>query len=165
MDAVRLVEGEVRELIRRRGLDPSLQISEVQLLVNDAIADYEERSVRGVLPPLGRIDVARRQIYDAVAGFGVLQPYLDDPSVEEIWINAPSEVYVARNGESELTALTLTDQQVRDLVEKMLKSSGRRVDLSTPFVDAMLSDGSRLHVAISDITCRHWSVNIRKFVV
>jgi pilus assembly protein CpaF len=50
-------------------------------------------------------------------------------------------------------------------VEKMLKSSGRRVDLSTPFVDAMMPDGSRLHVVIPDITRRFWSVNIRKFVV
>jgi pilus assembly protein CpaF len=55
--------------------------------------------------------------------------------------------------------------QVRDLVEKMLKSTGRRVDLSTPFVDAMLPDGSRLHVVIPDITRRHMSVNIRKFVL
>ncbi len=55
--------------------------------------------------------------------------------------------------------------QVRDLVEKMLKSTGRRVDLSTPFVDAMLPDGSRLHVVIPDITRRHWAVNIRKFVL
>jgi pilus assembly protein CpaF len=47
----------------------------------------------------------------------------------------------------------------------MLRSSGRRVDLSTPFVDAMLPDGSRLHVAIPDITRRHWAVNIRRFVV
>ncbi len=47
----------------------------------------------------------------------------------------------------------------------MLKSSGRRVDLSTPFVDAMLPDGSRLHVVIPDVTRVHWSVNIRKFVV
>jgi pilus assembly protein CpaF len=54
---------------------------------------------------------------------------------------------------------------VRDLVERMLKSSGRRVDLSTPFVDAMLPDGSRLHVVIPDITRRHWSVNIRKFLL
>ncbi len=42
-------------------------------------------------------------MYDAVAGFGVLQPFLDDPTVEELWINAPSEIYVARGGESELT--------------------------------------------------------------
>lgn len=164
MDAVRVVEGEVRELIRRRGLDPALQIAEVQHLVDDAVADYEERSVLGILPPLGRLDVARKQVYDAVAGFGALQPLLDDPTVEEIWINAPSEVYIARDGESELTALSLTDQQVRDLVEKMLKSSGRRLDLSSPFVDASLPDGSRLHVVIPDVTRRHWSVNIRKFI-
>ena len=47
----------------------------------------------------------------------------------------------------------------------MLKTSGRRVDLSTPFVDAMLPDGSRLHVVIPDITRVHWSVNVRKFVL
>ena len=47
----------------------------------------------------------------------------------------------------------------------MLKSTGRRVDLSSPFVDAMLPDGSRLHVVIPDITRRHWSVNVRKFVM
>ena len=54
---------------------------------------------------------------------------------------------------------------MRDLVERMLRSSGRRVDLSSPFVDAMLPDGSRLHVVIPDITQEHWHVNIRKFVV
>jgi pilus assembly protein CpaF len=51
------------------------------------------------------------------------------------------------------------------LVERMLASSGRRVDLSSPFVDATLPDGSRLHVAIPDVTRRHWAVNVRKFVV
>ncbi|MDQ0755781.1 CpaF family protein [Arthrobacter sp. B3I4] len=77
----------------------------------------------------------------------------------------PSEVFVARNGESELTSVALTEQQVRDLVERMLKSSGRRLDLSSPFVDAALPDGSRLHVVIPDVTRRHWAINIRKFVV
>ncbi len=74
-------------------------------------------------------------------------------------------MFVARRGRSELTTTILQDGQVRDLVERMLKSTGRRVDLSTPFVDAMLPDGSRLHVVIPDITRRHWSVNIRKFVL
>jgi len=82
-----------------------------------------------------------------------------------MWINEPTKVFVARHGVHELTTTILTADEVRDLVEKMLKSSGRRVDLSTPFVDAMLPDGSRLHVAIPDITRVHWSVNIRKFVV
>ena len=95
----------------------------------------------GPLPPIGPLEAARRFVFDAVAGFGVLQPLLDDPTIEEVWINAPNEIYVARNGESELTSLSLTDQQVRDLVERMLKSSGRRLDMSSPFVDAALPDG------------------------
>jgi pilus assembly protein CpaF len=165
MDAVRIVEDEVRELIRRRGLDPLHQTAEVRRLVEAAVTDYDERALMGPLPPLGPLESARRYVFDAVAGFGALQPLLDDPGIEEIWINAPTEIYVARNGESELTSLSLTDQQVRDLVERMLKSSGRRLDISSPFVDAALPDGSRLHVVIPDITRRHWAVNIRKFVV
>ncbi|WP_026532388.1 CpaF family protein [Arthrobacter sp. H41] len=164
MDGVRIVEDEVRELIRRRGLDPARQVQEILTLVDAAVNDYDERSILGVLPPLGHLEHARKYVFDAVAGFGALQPYLDDPTIEEIWINAPSEIYVARAGESELAALTLTEQQVRDLVERMLKSSGRRLDLSSPFVDASLPDGSRLHVVIPDVTRRHWAVNIRKFI-
>ena len=72
---------------------------------------------------------------------------------------------MARNGVAELTTTLLSHDQVRDLVERMLKSSGRRVDLSSPFVDAVLADGSRLHVVIPDITRDHWYVNVRKFVV
>jgi Flp pilus assembly CpaF family ATPase len=81
------------------------------------------------------------------------------------WINEPSKVFVARRGLAELTTTILTPDEVRDLVERMLRTSGRRVDLSSPFVDATLSDGSRLHVVIPDITRDHWHVNIRKFVV
>lgn len=71
---------------------------------------------------------------------------------------------MARAGESELTGLTLSEEQIRALVERMLKTSGRRLDLSTPFVDSSLPDGSRLHVAIPDVTRRHWAINIRKFI-
>ncbi|MCU1532858.1 MAG: CpaF family protein [Arthrobacter sp.] len=165
MEAVRIVEDEVRELIRRRGLDPLRQAGEIRRLVEAAVSDYDERALLAPLPPLGPMETARRFVYDAVAGFGAVQPLLDDPAIEEIWINAPSEIYVARNGESELTSISLTDQQIRDLVERMLKSSGRRLDMSSPFVDAALPDGSRLHVVIPDVTRRHWAINIRKFVV
>ncbi len=164
MDGIRIVEDEVRELIRRRGIDPAQQAGEVRRLVDAAVDDYDERSMLGTLPPLGQLEYARKYVFDAVAGFGPLQPLLDDPLIEEIWINSPSEVYVARGGESELTSVTLSQQQVRDLVERMLKSSGRRLDLSSPFVDAALPDGSRLHVVIPDITRKHWAVNIRKFI-
>ncbi|WP_344647531.1 CpaF family protein [Cryptosporangium japonicum] len=106
----------------------------------------------------------RQAVLDAVAGLGPLQRFLDDPTVEEIWVNGPGRVFVARGGRSELTTTILASGQVEELVQRALEHSGRRVDLSTPFVDAMLSDGSRLHVVIPDVTREHWAVNIRKFV-
>jgi pilus assembly protein CpaF len=165
VNAVDVVEDEVRELVRRRGLDPTAEPAAVRRLVDEVISDYDERSLTGSLPVLNDAAATARRVFDAVAGFGPLQRYLDDPTVEEVWINEPGRVFVARRGVSELTTTILTSDSVRDLVEKMLKTSGRRVDLSTPFVDAVLPDGSRLHVVIPDITRRHWSVNIRKFVV
>jgi len=139
--------------------------AEMRALVADVIAEYDERSMAGQLPPLVDPDDAARSVFDAVAGFGPLQGLLDDRDVEEIWVNEPGRVFAARKGVSELTNIVLTPTSVRDIVERMLKSSGRRIDLSTPFVDAMLPDGSRLHVVIPDITRVHWSVNIRKFVL
>jgi pilus assembly protein CpaF len=158
-----MVEREVRELVRRRGLDPARDGAAVRRLVAEVAADYDERALGSTLPPLP--EEASRHVYDSVAGFGPLQRHLDDPEVEEIWVNEPGRVFVARRGRSELTTTILTDAQVRDLVERMLKPSGRRVDLSHPFVDATLPDGSRLHVVIPDITRRHWAVNIRKFLL
>jgi len=60
-------------------------------------------------------------------------------------------VFVARRGRSELTTTILARGELADLVERMLRTSGRRIDMSTPFVDAMLPDGSRLHVVIPDM--------------
>ncbi|WP_406831751.1 ATPase, T2SS/T4P/T4SS family [Pedococcus sp. KACC 23699] len=165
MDAVMTVESEVREIIRRSGIDPARDTRALDRLVREAVADYDERSLHGGLPTLPSIEDAVKSVVDAVAGFGPLQPYFDDPQVEEIWINEPTKVFIARGGVAELTTTFLTADGVRDLVERMLKTSGRRIDLSSPFVDAVLPDGSRLHVVIPDITRAHWNVNIRKFVV
>lgn len=165
MEATQLLELEVRELIRARGINPVERPDDVRALVATAAADYDARSLQTSLPLLHDMATAQQEIFDAVAGFGPLQPLLDDPEVEEIWINSPSQIFCARQGITELTNISLTSQEVADLVEKMLQSSGRRLDLSTPFVDAALSDGSRLHVVIPDITAQHWAVNIRKFVV
>jgi pilus assembly protein CpaF len=160
-----IVEDEVRELVRRRGIDPVADGGAVRQLVDDVVDDYRDRAVTAALPPLGDPSHITRRVVDAVAGFGPLQPFLDDPEIEEIWINEPGRVFVARRGRSELTTLILTSDAVADLVERMLRSSGRRIDLSTPFVDAMLPDGSRLHVVIPQITRAHLAVNIRKFVL
>ncbi|GAB3246562.1 CpaF family protein [Kineosporia babensis] len=165
MDAVAIVSGEVRELIRREGIDPGRDSAGLRRLVEAAIAAYDERSLTRALPPLADTRQAVKRVLDEVSGFGPLQPYLDDPSIEEIWINDPGQIFIARSGVSELTTTVLSDQEVRDLVERMLKFSGRRVDLASPFVDAMLPDGSRLHAVIPDITRSSYAVNIRKFTV
>lgn len=164
-NALEIIEADVRELVRRRGLDPVSNAQRVRVLVDEVVAEYEERALASSLPPVGDVGQARRAVLDAVAGFGPLQRYLDDPSVEEIWVNEPGKVFIARYGRSELTTTILGEGEARDLVERMLRTSGRRVDLSTPFVDAQLSDGSRLHVVIPDVTHRHMAVNIRKFVL
>ncbi|MGA7688653.1 MAG: ATPase, T2SS/T4P/T4SS family [Jiangellales bacterium] len=164
-DAQRMIDAEVRDLVRQRGIDPAVERVEVRRLAEAVVAAYEQRSLVSALPPIVDGDAIVQDVTDAVAGFGPLQRYLDDPAVEEIWINEPSRVFVARDGRTELTATILTEAEVRDLVERMLRSSGRRLDLSSPFVDAMLPDGSRLHVAIPDVTREHWAVNVRKHVV
>ncbi|GAB2547534.1 CpaF family protein [Brachybacterium huguangmaarense] len=162
MDALSVIETESRELIRRRGLDT--QADQLEAIVREVVEDYEKRAASGSVRPLRDGDSAVAAVAALIGGFGPLQPLLDDPEVEEVWINSPSEVFVARHGRSELTPLVLSDDRVRSIVERMLVSSGRRLDLSSPFVDALLPDGSRLHVVIPSVTRRHWSVNIRKFI-
>jgi len=97
--------------------------------------------------------------------FGAIAAFMSDPTIEEIWINSPERIFIARNGKSELTNLLLSSDDVRNIVERALMWSGRRLDLSHPFVDARLPDGSRLHVVIPEITAHHWAVNIRKHLM
>jgi len=163
-DPIITVESRVREEIRRRGVDPVRDAEVVRGLIEEVLTEWEERALAGAVTPVGNRADAARTVLSNVAGLGPLQQYLDDPEVEEIWINRPSQVFIARRGVSELTPTILTDEQVRDLVEHMLKLSGRRLDLSSPFVDASLPGGERLHAVIPDVTREHWSVNIRKYV-
>jgi len=159
------LELRVRDAVRAHGVDPLRDPRAVRALVDEIVAEStidDSTNDRWSADDLTR---AAQHAFHAVAGFGPLQPMLDDPSVEELWINAPGRVFVARDGRSELTPVVLDAGEVRDLVERMLRLSGRRLDLSTPFVDAMLPDGSRLHVVIPDVTFEHWAVNIRRFVV
>lgn len=79
MDAVETVETEVRELIRRSGLDPVKETAEVADLVRAAVTDYDERATHGGLPMLGNFEAAVKAVLDTVAGFGPLQRFFDDP--------------------------------------------------------------------------------------
>ncbi|MCX6403684.1 MAG: ATPase, T2SS/T4P/T4SS family [Actinobacteria bacterium] len=91
-----------------------------------------------------------------------LELLAQDDTLEEIWVNSPSKVFISRNGVSEQVPLEISSEDVALWVERMLLDSNRRLDMSQPFVDATLKDGSRLHVVIPDIVQKSWSVNVRK---
>lgn len=154
----------VRELVRERRIDPRRDGDAVRSAVLDAVAEHEALSLTGQVRSLDEPDRVVGELLADVAGLGPLQPLLDDPQVEEIWINEATRVFVARQGRHELTSVMLTPAQVSELVERMLLSSGRRLDVSSPFVDAMLPGGHRLHVVLEGISRGFSAVNIRKFV-
>ena len=140
-----------RALIRSTGMAPDGATSV-------AIDELSERSVSALDELLLQQDAMRE-----LTGLGVLQPYLDNPEIEEIWINKPNELHFYDFLGHQVVNLELSAQTVRNLTYRMLKSSGRRIDRLTPFVDAALADGSRLHVVIPEVTKEFWSINIRKF--
>lgn len=179
MDVLEMAHDRASCAIRDSGIDPHADPRAAREVIAAAIAAMGEDlagSTGGSESP-ERIEPGRSvevpealrpllaEVSARLSGHGPIQEYLDDPTVEEIWINSPGRVFVARDGRSELTSTVMSAETVRGLVERLLSASGRRIDVSTPFVDAALRDGSRLHVVIPDITRRHWAVNIRKFVV
>lgn len=163
--SIDLLDADVRAEVRRNGVDPQVDVDAVRRFARSAVAAHDQRSLSGVVRPIDDADEVIDELVARVAGFGPLQRYLDDPTIEEIWVNEPQRVFIARDGRHELTTTMLDGDQVRDLVERMLKTSGRRIDLSSPFVDAMLPSGHRLHVVLNGITRGYSAINIRKFVV
>ena len=162
---VESLDERVRALVRTEGVDPQRDAVVVRRIAESVVRAHDERSLTGAVAPVPDVESVVGELVARVSGFGPLQPFLDDPAVEEIWINDPSRVFIARNGRHELTNLVLTSAQVQELVERMLKSSGRRVDISQPFVDAMLPEGHRLHVVLEGISRGFTAVNVRKFVL
>lgn len=158
------VAARVRERLRSDDADPAMLPELAERLARAEIRRHNDLAPARGVALVDDEAACVRDVLAEVSGYGPLQALLDDPTVEELWINAPDRVFVARGGVSQRVPLGLTDAQVRDLVERMLQATGRRVDLSQPFVDASLPDGSRLHVVIPDITRKHWSVNVRKFL-
>lgn len=90
-DAIGLIEADVREQIRRSGLDPLHEVEPTRQIVAAVVAEYDVRSAQAGLPRIQDLEAARKTVLDLVAGYGPLQPYLDDPEVEEIWLNGPAQ--------------------------------------------------------------------------
>jgi pilus assembly protein CpaF len=105
-----------------------------------------------------------REIADEVMGFGPLQRLLEDPSVTEIMVNRFDQIYVERGGHLTLTGSQFSsDDHLRKVIERIVSKVGRRIDESSPLVDARLADGSRVNAIIPPLAVNGPSLTIRKF--
>ncbi len=103
-------------------------------------------------------------LMDEVLGYGPIQTLLDDPTITEVMVNGPNQVYCERNGKLTLTdALFYDDNHVLRIIEKIVAPIGRRIDESTPMVDARLPDGSRVNAIIPPLSLCGPTITIRKF--
>lgn len=123
----------------------------------------EARRVLALEAPLAS-DETVDLVVGRVLGLGPLEPLLADPGVTDILINGPFEVWVDRRGELELTGIQFRDNaDVMAMVERSISALGRRIDRSSPMVEARLPDGSRLHAAIPPAAVDYPIVAIRRF--
>lgn len=104
------------------------------------------------------------EIIDEVIGFGPISPLLQDPTVSEVMVNGPNQVYVERKGKLVLTDVVFRDNDhILHIIEKIVAPLGRRIDESMPMVDARLPDGSRVNAIIPPLALKGPTITIRKF--
>src|SRR6201986_1108301 len=104
------------------------------------------------------------EVLDEVFGLGPLEPLLQDPTISDILVNGCRQVYVERRGLLELTSVTFRDDQhLLRIIDKIVSQVGRRIDESTPMVDARLSDGSRVNAIIPPLAVDGAILSIRRF--
>ncbi len=144
-----------------------------ELFAADASGDIADRVLRAVMEQLAldRTPLTRderrklvREIADDILGYGPLEPYLRDPGVTEVMVNGPNQVYIERAGKLEMTNTSfLDDAHLLRIIDKIVSPIGRRIDESSPMVDARLPDGSRVNAIIPPLALRGPTLTIRKF--
>ncbi len=167
------VRPEVRRKIHRLLLDHlNLASLDKDSLSNDAEMRGRVRAaLRRIVPSMASelpqgVDTAQLidDLCDEALGLGPLEKLLDDPTISEIMVVDPQTIYVERRGRIELTPLRFTDDDmVRAVIERIVTPLGRRIDESTPLVDARLSDGSRVNAIIPPLALRGPCITIRRF--
>lgn len=159
-----LVEHYKSRLLRDTNLEALTQLSqgEMRLKIEQYVSQFmsEERVV------ISRHDkeLLVTRILDESVGLGPLEPLINDPTITEILINGYNEVYVERYGKLEqVEVIFRNDDHVRHIVDRIVAPLGRRIDESSPMVDARLPDGSRVNAVIPPISLNGTLVSIRKF--
>jgi pilus assembly protein CpaF len=150
-------------------------IEEIDLSKLDKLDEPEmRRQVRRLVGDFARterlplngteLDELGASVFDEMVGLGPIEPLLKDDSIADILINGPFQVYVERRGELELAPVRFRDNDhLLRIVNRIVAAVGRRIDESSPLVDARLADGSRVNAAISPIAIDGAAVSIRKF--
>jgi pilus assembly protein CpaF len=144
-----------------------------QLFTTETTEDLSERVLREVTEqlaldrtPLTREERRRivREITDDILGYGPLEPLLNDDSVTEVMVNNFDQIYVERDGKIERSTTTFADNaHLMRIIDKIVSQIGRRIDESSPMVDARLPDGSRVNAIIPPLSLRGPTLTIRKF--
>ncbi len=132
----------------------------------DEVLVLIRNSVNSEAVPLSFAERERlaREILDEIFGLGPLEPLLKDPSVSDILVNRFDRVYVERAGKLEITGLSFKDNQhLMQIIDRIVSRIGRRVDESSPMVDARLSDGSRVNAIIPPLALDGPCLSIRRF--
>jgi pilus assembly protein CpaF len=161
----KLKDGAAAALFERMGArlnDPTLSDEQLQALVRAELNHVvEDEKV-----PLSGEQRRRlmREVEDDVLGHGPLQRLLDDPEVTEIMVNGPNMVYVEQGGKlTRSSAKFASEEDLRRVIERIVSRVGRRIDESSPMVDARLQDGSRVNAVIAPLAFSGSSLTIRKF--
>ena len=164
----RLVDAVGRSLGDGRLLTAGGQDEErVRALIDEEVSAYDRRAVTTNGPLLLDPPAGKRRLFDSVFGMGILQPLMDDARVEEIIVNGPLRVFTIKDGTKEQVAGLYfeSDDELRQLVKRVVSSAGRRLDEASPMVDVRLRDGSRLNAVIPPASTRWTCVTVRKFVL
>jgi pilus assembly protein CpaF len=146
-------------------LDPKLDLTN-QVEVRRQIEEIFSRVIDEEGLALTRAERVRmlEQITDEIIGLGPLEPLLRDDSVSEIMVNGPRQIYIERSGKLELTNVVFqNDDHVMRIIDRIIAPIGRRVDESSPMVDARLTDGSRVNAIIPPLSLVGPVITIRKF--
>lgn len=135
-------------------------------LVRSTVSNIIVEKLANVDKPLSRVDkeMIIKDLMDEVLGYGPIQKLLDDPEVTEVMVNGPYKVFVERKGKLTLSdRVFVDDNHVMRIIEKIVSPIGRRIDESTPMVDARLPDGSRVNAIIPPLALTGPTLTIRKF--
>jgi len=134
--------------------------------LEEAVTQIAEACMEEEPIPVPRTERGRiiSEIIDEVTGYGPIQSLLKDESVSEVMVNGPNQVYAERKGKLVLTDIRFRDDaHVMHVIEKIVSPLGRRIDESSPMVDARLPDGSRVNAVIPPLALKGPSITIRKF--